>query len=76
MLDMNSNKTYDDNWEDTDSDANSDVDTEHSICPEPSYIDRIELALQTWKQGQHENPKMSAQYAAKVYQIAKSTLTD
>jgi hypothetical protein len=72
MLDMNStNKQYS-NWEDTKSDTKSEL----SICPEPPYADRIELALEAWRQGQYKNPKISARYTAQVYRVANSTLSD
>ena len=72
MPDMNSAPNDDENWED----ATSDVESTLSICLEPSYNDRIELALEAWKQGQHTAPKISTRYVAKVYRIAKSTLID
>jgi hypothetical protein len=56
--------------------AASDDKSELSICPEPSYADRIDLALDVWRQGQNQPKPLSARRLAKIFRISKSTLQD
>ena len=47
MSNMNSAIRDDENWEDVE----SDIELELSIYLEPSYNNRIKLALEAWRQG-------------------------
>ena len=53
-----------------------DVEPELSICPEPDYKQRIDLAFNAWKQGRSQPKPPSARSLAKLFRISKTTLQD
>ena len=67
---MNRTEETPKDWEDVESEAKSEL----SICPEPDYHERIDLAFNAWKQGQSQPKPPSTRSLAKLFQISKTTL--